>query len=144
MQTNEIDQILSRQIRHTLHQVDERIVPSDFDQEWEIASHQLVTRKGLVENGYVRWLHRILRPKLIPAMLAIGLLIGLVVMLSGRFHEQEKSYDLYTPPQVNIMALDPNKPWYGPTDDLLQVSVLKYEYQWITYANYDPITMEIR
>jgi hypothetical protein len=40
--------------------------------------------------------------------------------------------------------LDPNKPWYGPTDDLLQVGVLKYEYQWMTYANYDPITMEIR
>jgi|TARA_B110000263_G_C14969797_1_gene356494 hypothetical protein len=144
MQTNETDQILSRQIRQTLRQVDELIVSSDFERDWEIASQRLVTRKGLSENSYVRWFHRIFRPRLLPATLAIGLLIGLVIMLSGQYPEQEKSYELYAPRQVNIIPLDPNKPWYGPTDDLLQVGVLKYEYQWMTYANYDPITMEIR
>jgi hypothetical protein len=144
MHINETDQILSKQISHTLHQVDEKIVSSDFDQDWELASHQLTAQKGSAENSYVGWFHRILRPRLMPATLGIGLLTGVVIMFSGQYHEQEKTYDLYTPSQVNIIALDPNKPWYGPTDDLLQVSVLTYEYQWMTYTNYDPITMEIR
>ena len=147
MQTDKTEQMLRKQIKHVLHRIDALVEPSDFNQDWEIASQsvkKLSTRYIKDENRFNIWLRGIMRPKPVLASLVIGLLIGSLVVLTVQHKNQEESFETNATRQGYSTTLNPNKPWYGPTDDLLQISVLRYEYQWVTFVNYDPITMEIK
>jgi hypothetical protein len=81
-----------------------------------------------------------------PALVSVTavLLIGVSIFLINQEYSGQKTIIAETQTRENIVPLDPSKPIYVPTDDLLQVNVLRYEYQWATFAYYDPITMEIR
>ena len=115
--------------------MDARIVPTDFDEDWRAA---LKRRRG--------------RRAGVPGPLAAGcrpaaalLIILAVILVTARFQSGGPADD---PAPRNRLAapapFDPNRSWYGPTDDLLQVNVLWYESQWVTFADYNPVTMEMR
>lgn len=47
-------------------------------------------------------------------------------------------------PSEQLEIINPGNYWHAPSDALLRVDTLAYQDKFITFANYDPITMEIR
>ena len=48
-----------------------------------------------------------------------------------------------TPEITSLKTIDPNLPWYAPTDELLQVGVLRYASTWPVYEQFYFVTVEI-
>jgi len=126
--------------------IDKQSISSDFLQDWEYAIQYGYTPPPTWKKA-LETLQRMLVVLLkyrTATCIVVFFMIGSLVLLS---RTPEKRVPGVTRDEENRLAaisLDPNRPWYAPTDDLLLVNVLQFEQQWPRYAIYDPLTMEIR
>lgn len=138
-------------INEAIAQIDDQIVPSDFNDDWQAAmqsvhrsSKETVSGKKIVNFP----IKNIFRSNVGLVSVTAGLLAGvLVIMLNVEpFSNAPDTSNIQPNVQTTgvTTAYDPNKIWHSPTDDLMQINVLKYQNQWVTFATYDPITMEIK
>jgi hypothetical protein len=134
-------------IRAVLARVDERIVPADFDDTWMTAVRANAFKPAGSRGVHI--LDALRRGAAWPRAILIGMTAGLMILvlaavLNNGYVEKTEPAAGTEISRANITPLDPNLPWYGPTDDLLRVGVLRYETQLVTFSTYDPITMEIK
>lgn len=134
-------------LKDTYKKIDESIEPNRFNVDWEHARYVVNQR---VDNKTRSGKFFRVKNTMIPASaLSVLMVVVASIFIFGLQKENAGLGSMgdedVTPqnPQV-IVPIDPNQPWYAPTDELLQLSVLSYQSQWITYTQYDPITMEIR
>jgi len=129
-----------------LVRIDSQIIVTDFIQDWEYAIQSAHRTTGLWAKTTAtlrRALNVLVKYRTVTGMAAI-FFIGSLVVLTRTAEIKVPVVDLDTENRPARVILDPNMPWYAPTDDLLLVNVLQFEQQWPSHAIYDPLTMEIR
>jgi hypothetical protein len=139
------EDLIKDKVRKAYRGVDDRFTPSRFALDWECASGRM---GQFPEYNTSRNLADLFNTRLLTGgMYGLSVTVVVLIVLSLMFINRQP-VEVPVPgqaeDQVVSIALDPNNAWYMPTDDLLRVDVLKYEYQWVMFARYDPITMEIR
>jgi hypothetical protein len=139
------ENLIKEKLKQAYSCVDGKTTPSSFDQDWECALRGMgQVRKADSASEYLGLIDvKLLSGGIYGFSMTVVCLLVLSVFLLTRQPTQEQVREGTDTQNINV-ALDPNIAWYMPTDDLLQVDVLRYEYQWVTFASYDPITMEIR
>ena len=131
----------------TMTRIDARIIATDFLQDWQFAMH--AANRATATRDRIRVMSGQLVRKIFTPIGATGVLlmlfsIGVSTILLNKTEIQQQGITEPAGSLASTVTLDPNRPWYGPTDDLLRVAVLQYERQWPTYAIYDPLTLEIK
>jgi hypothetical protein len=122
--------------------IDKNIEASHFDDDWCQAKKTITHEKLNVAEKKIDV--RMLRPAFM--MIFILAVSVLFISMTGQtpYVEEVKPENTVMQESQVILPINPNQPWYAPTDQLLQVSALNYQNQWVTFTEYNPITMEIR
>lgn len=133
-------------VKTALRDLDSYTRSSRFQDDWTIAKQQ---RKGMIDRENQQGIKGIIPGVLVfpwwRSLAAAGVLILVLVIIPTRLDRNGPSLPVELVEQsVPEIIVDPNRPWTSPTDDLLRVEIRRYETQYVKFANYDPITMEIR
>lgn len=133
-------------VKIALRDLDSYTRSSRFQDDWTIAKQR---RKGMIDRENQQGIKGIIPGvPVFPwwrSLAAAGVLILVLVIIPTRLDRNGPSLPVELVEQsVPEIIVDPNRPWTSPTDDLLRVEIRRYETQYVKFANYDPITMEIR
>ena len=101
-----------------------------FDPLWREAQRRCAVRSAPV--------HRHVRGYALAAGLAVA---AFLFLLSTGSLQERYIRNATLPPHA---VPDPDSIWNAPTDALLRVDSMRYNREYIRFATYDPITMEIR
>ena len=131
-------------IRMAFTNIEDGLIPPDFNKLWDAARIKSTARRKQTTDKSPLSIYVLVRP--MPAFIVIACLVLVIAYITATDDVEMESQKLeeFLASNEYHNTLDPESIWYGETDSLLDIPVLKYERQYLTFANYNPISMEIR
>tara|TARA_B100000315_G_C14220174_1_gene426086 strand:- start:86 stop:526 length:441 start_codon:yes stop_codon:yes gene_type:complete len=134
-------------LRRTFSEIDEGIHPCDFREMFHNANNVVEQdieykdrdRLKIIVKSFLSNIRK--HQTAYASLIIIFVFLGTVNNWTSTNLEESVSLDRETEqlPPVN----QPTPVWNGTTDELMQIQLLEYQKQYITFASYNPITMEI-
>ncbi|MCZ6525412.1 MAG: hypothetical protein O6928_02470 [Gammaproteobacteria bacterium] len=131
-------------IRKVFVDIDDGLTPPAFDKLWNAARIKSIAREKRATGRLPLFIYGLARP--LPAFIVIACLVLVIAFITATDDVEMENQKLeeFLANNEYHSTLGPKSTWYGETDSLLDISVLKYERQYLTFANYNPVSMEIR
>jgi hypothetical protein len=140
------DDTLTRETRRAFRSIDDRIASPPFAALWREAQRRAAPGPETLAARASRWLRPLAaKPAAALALTVMCALLAAWLLRSPAPVAVRPQGELAALPRAPLLERDEAAlPWYTPTDALLDVQVLRIERQFVTFASYDPIHMEIR
>ncbi len=131
-------------IRKAFDDIDDGLTPPDFNKLWDAARIKSTVREKQTTGKLPLFIYGLVRP--VPAFVVIACMVLVIAYITATDDVEMENQKLeeFLANNEYHSTLGPKSTWYGETDSLLDISVLKYERQYLTFANYNPVSMEIR